>query len=293
MISRIDSKDFQNFELLRRLTQLSKSPKFLNASGNLNILNSKLPILCIVGTRSPSDYSKDVLENLLASLSANEVITISGLALGVDAMTHKISLKHNIKTIAVPGSGLNNSVIAPRTNLHLSEKIISSDGLLLSPFENGTTAAPYTFPARNAIMASIATHVLITECALDSGTMITARLAGELGKEIAVIPGSIFNPKSVGPHNLIEEGAQIVYDTKSFRAFLGLSETEINTGTPVNSFTLPELKIIEAIKQSSDKQEIMRLSTLSTSEFFDTLTTLELRGVIKESFGQVRLISIL
>ncbi|MEI6553752.1 MAG: DNA-processing protein DprA, partial [bacterium] len=163
--------------------------------------DEKLKIICIVGSRSYTEYGQLTCEKLIEGLSLykNKIAVVSGLAIGIDSIVHRLCLRHGIPCIAIPGSGLNEEVLYPRTNVRLAEQIYESGGILLSEFEPDVRATVWSFPLRNRIMAGIADVTVVIEGKRDSGTMITARLAAEYNRDVLAVPGSIFSIHSEGP----------------------------------------------------------------------------------------------
>lgn len=187
------------------LKNISNPPLILYAKGNISCLNN--PKISIVGSRNPSPYGKDIAHQFSHDLSINNFTVISGLALGIDGAAHQGALSANNSTIAVLGSGVNN--IYPRQHIDLSQKIQES-GLILSEFSLNTPPKRQHFPQRNRIISGLSIGTLIIEGALKSGSLITARYALEQNRDIYAVPGSVYNPLSLGPHRLIQQGAKLV-----------------------------------------------------------------------------------
>ncbi len=190
------SKDFEMNVLTpeyfpEKLKQIPDAPKKLYVEGVLPSEDTK--ILAVVGARKHTPYGKEACEKLIAGLAGYDICIVSGLALGIDAVAHKAALDAGLKTIAVPGSGLDRSVLYPITNKRLAEEILHAGGALLSEFEPKTIAAPWTFPQRNRIMAGLADAVLVVEAELQSGTLITSKYATEYNRDVLAVPGSIFS----------------------------------------------------------------------------------------------------
>ncbi len=292
-IKKIDRKDFHLHPLLARLLELHDIPEQIYMQGNLPKVGideygrSTPRILTVVGSRKNTTYGRQVLEILLASLKGEPVIIISGLAYGIDALAHKGALTNNLTTIAVPGSGLHPSVIYPTSHKRLAEEIISEGGALLSELPPETTAAPWTFPQRNRIMAALADVVLLIEAEEKSGTLITARLATELGRDVGAVPGEIFSPSSSGTNRLIHEGAYLVATPSHLFSLLHLSEKETQEKTPID-FSVHEKIIMEILHEPADKDLLLEKTKLPLSEFLTAFSSLEINGYIEESFGEVR-----
>lgn len=163
--------------------------------------------VAIVGSRVATAYGLAVAERLAADLAARGVTVVSGLARGIDSAAHRGALRVGGRTIAVLGSGVD--VIYPPENRRLAAEI-ESCGAVLSQFEPGTPPLAGYFPARNRVIAGLSLGVVVVEAAERSGSLITAGLAGELGREVMAVPGPLTSPQSVGAHRLIQDGAALI-----------------------------------------------------------------------------------
>lgn len=291
-ISTIYQKDFSSHPLLARLLELHDIPKEIHIIGKLpevtiDIYGRATPrILTVVGSRRHTSYGKHVIEKLLTSLQGENVIILSGLALGIDGLAHKEALKNSLTTIAIPGSGLNGTVIYPSTHRNLAKEIVETGGALISELAPETPAAPWTFPARNRIMAVLSDALLVIEAEEKSGTLITGRLALELGRDIGAVPGEIFSPTSVGTNMLIHEGAHSINSVDDLFSLLHLSKKE--TKTLEYSYTPHEQKIMELVYEPIEKDTLLITSELSLEEFLVAFSSLEIMGHLEETFGEVR-----
>ncbi|MEN9451372.1 MAG: DNA-protecting protein DprA [Pseudomonadota bacterium] len=193
------------------LFQTADPPLMLFAQGRLDLLSH--PAVAVVGSRSPTAQGKDNAFAFSKALSLAGVTVVSGLAQGVDGAAHDGALEalsadaQAGSTIAVVGTGLDR--VYPRAHLALAHRI-AQQGLMLSEFLLGTPPLPGNFPKRNRIVAGLTKGTLVVEAAVQSGSLITARLAGEMGREVLAIPGSIHAPQSRGCHALIKQGAKLV-----------------------------------------------------------------------------------
>jgi DNA processing protein len=189
----------------RLLHELADPPVALWVRGNPDLLS--LPQLAMVGSRNPTPHGRETAHRFAAHLSRCGLVITSGLALGIDTASHEGALQADGSTIAVCGTGLD--VAYPRGNSTLAE-LIASQGALVSEFPLGTPPMKAHFPRRNRIICGLALGTLVVEAALQSGSLITARLAAEQGREVFAIPGSIHNPLTRGCHRLIRQGAKLV-----------------------------------------------------------------------------------
>jgi DNA processing protein len=194
----------ENFPPLLR--EIQNPPLLLFVAGNVASLN-KLQ-LAVVGSRNPSPTGKESAHHFAYELAKLGIIITSGFARGIDAASHSGAIAARQSTIAVMGTGLKK--IYPKVNTSLWQKILECEGALVSEFPVMTSALALNFPLRNRIISGLSHGTLIVEAALGSGSLITARYAAEQGREVFVIPGSIFNPLARGCHSLIRQGAKLV-----------------------------------------------------------------------------------
>lgn len=188
-----------------RLKNLPDAPAILYLHGDASLLES--PQLAVVGSRNPSPIGESTAKEFARHLASVGLTITSGLAMGIDTAAHRGTLGVG-QTIAVFGTGTDR--IYPASNRDLAHQIVDNGGLLLSEFPPGTTPRPENFPRRNRLIAGLSLGTLVVEAAVRSGSLITARLAGEMGREVFAIPGSIHNPLARGCHRLIREGAKLV-----------------------------------------------------------------------------------
>ena len=188
-----------------RLRELPNPPTALFLHGDPDLLD--LAQLAIVGSRTPSTGGRRTATEFAAHLAGAGLVIASGLANGIDAAAHEGALQVDGLTLAVTGTGLDR--VYPARNKELAHRIAMT-GLLVSEFPTGTPPLPANFPRRNRILAGLSLGTLVVEAALQSGSLITARLATENGREVFAIPGSIHNPLARGCHALIRQGAKLV-----------------------------------------------------------------------------------
>lgn len=187
------------------LLEIANPPTLLYVHGDMALLNR--PMLAVVGSRNATAQGLSNAEQFSAALSQAGLTIVSGLALGIDAAAHRGALRGLSSTVAVLGTGVDTCY--PSRNRALYETIGES-GVLLSEFPPGTPAVSLNFPRRNRLISGLSRGVLVVEAALSSGSLITARYAGEQGRELFAIPGSIHSPLSKGCHALIKQGAKLV-----------------------------------------------------------------------------------
>lgn len=193
----------------RSLLEISDPPALLYAIGDLHWLNH--PSIAIVGSRNSTPQGEKNAEDFAASLCGSGLCVVSGMALGIDAAAHRGALSANGATIAVVGTGLD--IVYPARHRDLAHKI-AERGLILSQFSLGTPSKAQNFPRRNRIISGLSLGCLVVEANVDSGSLITARMALEQGREVFAIPGSIHSPVAKGCHQLIKQGAKLVENTQ-------------------------------------------------------------------------------
>lgn len=176
------------------------------------------PVLAVVGSRNPTPQGQVHARDFATALARSGVCIVSGLAAGIDGAAHEGALAGGGATVAVVGTGLDR--VYPRRHLELARRIVAQ-GAIVSEFPLGTPPLNHHFPQRNRILAGLAQATLVVEANLQSGSLITARMAGEQGKEVMAIPGSIDAPQSQGCHRLIVEGARLVGSVQDVLEALG------------------------------------------------------------------------
>lgn len=273
------------------LKEIADPPEEMYLEGELPA--AELVWLTIVGSRKFSHYGREVCDKIVSELTGYPLVIVSGLALGIDTLAHEAALAAGLKTIAVPGSGLDRSVLHPRSNCRLADKILAAGGALLSEFPPTMPAGLHTFPRRNRLMAGLTKASLIIEAGERSGTLITARLALEYGRDVLAVPGSIFSLNSVGTNRLIKQGAAAVTGGDDVLEALGFAPEE-DTRRQLNfaELTPGEKKLVDALTvESLPRDELIRQLSLSVSEANALIAVLEIKGVIKEAGGEMRLLT--
>lgn len=210
-------------EYPKALLEIADPPPILYAKGNLHWLNTVG--IAVVGSRNASPQGEKNAEDFSQALAHHGYTIISGMALGVDGAAHRGALKANGATIAVVGTGLD--IVYPARHRELAHQI-AERGLILSEFPLGTPSKAQNFPRRNRIISGLSLGCLVVEANVQSGSLITARLAAEQGREVFAIPGSIHSPVSKGCHQLIKQGAKLVDDIQDIVDELGIISIENN-----------------------------------------------------------------
>jgi len=244
--------------------------------------------LAVVGSRKMTSYGREVTESLVQDLSTHGLTIVSGLALGVDACAHQAALSAGGRTIAVLGSGIDK--IMPTTNIPLAQRIVKEGrGAVISEFPLGTEPQAFTFPRRNRIISGLSLGVLVIEAAEKSGALITAGLGAEQGRDVFATPGSIFNPLSVGTHNLIKQGAKLVNSAADILEELDLAARSLKLeAREVVPETPEEEKILKVLGNDElHIDQIIKKSKLPTPVVTSTLTMMEMKGKVKNLGNQV------
>lgn len=263
------------------LTEIPQPPKKLHLKGMLPKDGSR--ILCVVGSRKHSSYGEEVCRKLILGLKGYTICIVSGLAIGIDGIAHRAALDAGLQTIAFPGSGLNATDLHPARHARLADEIVHSDGGLISEFEMNQKGAPWTFPRRNRLMAGISHATLVIEAELKSGTLITSKFATDYNRDVGAVPGQITSKLSEGPHMLIRLGATPITCSEDILEMLSFNRPEtIQKELPLD-LNESERKIIQLLQIEPMTSEILIQKTcLSAQKINETVSLLEIKGVIKE-----------
>jgi DNA processing protein len=278
-----------------RLREIYDPPPLLYVLGNIELLSRHC--IAIVGSRRPTPYGNQMAGKLARDLADRGMVVCSGLARGIDCSAHQGALGSATgTTIAVLGCGID--VVYPKENKKVFEAI-QKQGAILTEFPIGTFAAPQNFPIRNRVIAGMALGVVVVEGAQYSGSLMTARLAMEFGREVFGVPGNATQPSSFGPNHLIKQGAKLV---------TGWEDVVEELPTPVRAELLPvatatsqertllveeNLAPLErpiygllSLDAARHVDELVEASGLSSSEVLATLFDLEMKGVVRQLPGK-------
>lgn len=304
--------DMPEYIYIRTKDETDKPNIDHNALNALNALK-----ICIVGARKHTAYGVKVVEELIQKLAPYKPIIVSGLATGIDSIALETALKHNLQTIAVIGSGLDDDSIYPRENIPLVYQIQNQNGLIISEYPEGEQGLKWHFPARNRIMAGISDVIIIVEGTERSGTLITARLGLEFGKDIICVPGSIFSPLSTGPLGLISQGAIPLTEIDDIEKILNLespnkgenqSDKSDNSDNKKSEKTAKQLKllkdepdktkkysrcnydetyVLKVLKEPLSREELTEITQYSYGALQIILIELEIKGYVTEKYGKI------
>ncbi|MEM7283924.1 MAG: DNA-processing protein DprA [Pseudomonadota bacterium] len=275
------------------LWQIPGAPYWLFAKGRLSCL--KLPTFAVVGSRNPTWLGRELAQEFAASLCGKNLCIASGLAEGIDAEAHQGALAVGGKTVAVCATGLD--VVYPRKNANLAKRITDS-GLLISEYPPGTVPTRHRFPQRNRIISGLSLGTLVVEAARRSGSLITARLAADQGREVFAVPGSVHNPLAKGCHRLIRQGAKLVEEVQDVLeelqqlAQIPFEHAEKSPDIEHNGEAHPHpkewqelLDILSVAPISLD--QLVRKSTLTQDRLCSMLLRMELAGMVASAPGGV------
>ncbi|MCD6038957.1 MAG: hypothetical protein K0S27_357 [Gammaproteobacteria bacterium] len=274
------------------LREIPSAPLVLYVRGELALL--KQSQIAIVGTRNPTPTGRELAHHFAYTLAKAELSITSGLALGIDAASHRGALSAGGKTVAVFGTGLN--TIYPASHCALAQEILEKKGALISEFSPYEPPRAAHFPQRNRIISGLSVGVLVIEAAMRSGSLITARYANEQGRDVFAVPGSIHNPLARGCHHLIRQGAKlaetaedIVEELTHLRAITVPIKTI--TQTKNHAKLAPPLRalLVHIGYEVTALDTIMMRSGLTAGEVSSMLLSLELQGFIRTMHGGYQL----
>lgn len=272
----------------RLLAEIADPPGQLFARGDLSVLRQRL--IAIVGTRRPTSEGLAFTRLLVEALAAApNVATVSGLAFGIDAAVAETAVKGNRPTVAVLASGVDQPT--PTSHERLAADVLTAGGCLLSEYPPGTPADKFRFPERNRVIAGLAEATVVVEAGEPSGALITAYQALEMNRDVFAVPGSPFNAAAAGTNRLIRQGAIPLTCANDLLEALGL-EAAAGGQFPAASHRLSAIgtrnassgeeaqKILEALRQPLDIDQLAEACTIPTERLAGLLSILELEGEV-------------
>ena len=271
------------------LAEIHDPPPFLYYQGRASEQDRR--VMAVVGSRNGSPYGIKVTERLAYGLAQQGLAIASGLARGIDTAAHEGALQAKGRTVAVLGSGLD--VIYPPENKKLAERIMES-GMICSEFPPGTLPERQNFPVRNRIISGMSLGVVIVEAGMRSGSLITARLALEQGREVFAVPGSIESFKSSGTHHLIKQGAKLVEHAQDILDEIpgtssgrSATPTDPEFFTPLPPFTPEQERIWKALSDGPVQVDpLARQTGLGMGILLSQLLEMEIKGWIRQLPGK-------
>lgn len=275
-------------EALKNLVA-SQGPKKLYYEGDLNALQN--PCLAVVGSRHLTSYGRRATEQIVTECALAGITIVSGFMYGGDEAAHSATVKCGGRTIAVMPCGVD--VIFPPEHKDLYQKILDNNGLIISEYEAGFKPVNYSFVQRDRIVAGLSKAVLVTEAALNSGSLITANYAKKYGRKIFALPGQITSEVSKGTLKLIREGAEPVGEANDILSFYKVlvsqrkpASAKALTGKLAGPQTL-ESKILDQLRRESMKaDEMARMFAVPVAQLGTTLTMMQLKGQINSDSGK-------
>ncbi|MEK7162665.1 MAG: DNA-processing protein DprA [Patescibacteria group bacterium] len=262
----------------KELLQTPWAPKGLYIKGNLQ---QSAPKVAIVGTRRATSYGRETAFRIAETLAREGVLVVSGLALGIDSAAHEGALAGEGATWAVLGSGLNN--VWPKTNLALADSIVRKGGALISEYSPETKGQYFTFPERNRIIAGLSQLIIVIEAPEKSGALITARLALEAGREVAVVPADISRSNFIGSNRLLREGAHPILSPEDALYLIGKEPKEKKVSLDkLDEFAQALLQYLEEPKSADEIILELKLEPVLLSQ---KLMELELKNLVKQKGG--------
>jgi DNA processing protein len=264
------------------LKNISDPPICLYVKGNVNNFDFNKMTIGIVGTRTPTIYGQQIARKFSSELTKAGFTVISGLAIGIDTISHWSCLDESGKTIAVLGCGVN--IIYPADNRNLYYKIIEKGGLIISEFPPDQLVLKGLFISRNRIISGLSKGVIIIEGGEHSGALITARYAAEQGREVFAPPSPINSNMSKAPNILLKEGAKLITSVNDIFEEFNLKIAPAKIEDILKNLTAEERSIVELlVKKSFVVDEIVVSLTIPTNQILNTLSILEIKGIIEKN----------
>lgn len=276
----------------KRLLNCYDSPTLLYYRGDADLNTEK--IVAVIGTRSHTDYAKQVTDNLIKDIASQNITVVSGLAFGVDAIAHKAAIKNGLPTIGVLAHGLDQ--IYPNEHAGLAKDMLKNNGGLLTEFRSKSKPDKHNFPSRNRIVAGMSDATIVIETSIKGGSMITAELANGYNKDVFAIPGKITDTKSAGCNYLIKSNkAVLLADTKDLLQLMGWEDVSKNKRLKKQQreifieLTKDEKIVIHILKENETVSidDINFKSGLSSSAVAAAILNLELQNVILSLPGKL------
>lgn len=274
---------FEDKKYPKLLRNIYDAPSVLYYKGDLFDCNLD-KTLAVVGSRKATSYAKDALAKIISELNGTDICVVSGLASGIDTTAHVSALDNNLKTIGVIASGFDYTY--PASNKELYKRIEDGHGAVLSEYYPTFEPLKFRFPQRNRIVSGLSYGTLVAEASLKSGALITANLTLEQGRELMCIPGLITNPNTQGIYKLLKNGATLVTCADDVLEALGW-EVKIEQKSLFELDLSKDEQVIFDALEIEDKcfDELQAFTRLSVDDLLTYLTTMELKGIIKQVDG--------
>ena len=276
-VNEIKSTSYYENDYPKKLKNYDDAPYILFYKGNILQLNEGYNI-SIVGSRKCSNYGKDVTKIICSDLCDNNINIVSGMAKGIDTLAHESCLNNEGYTCAILGSGLD--IVYPKENLKIFNEIVEK-GCVISEFIPGTPPHAYNFPQRNRIISALSDIIIVVEAGEKSGSLITANLALEQGKDVMAVPGSIFSYESKGTNKLIKDGAFPLTCTSDIFNLMGI-EMKNQKKNAVKSFNRQINKDIYDIINDTPLHinDIIRITNIDIKQLYEVLFEMQIKNEI-------------
>ncbi|MGD9948804.1 MAG: DNA-processing protein DprA [Desulfobulbus sp.] len=279
----------ESSEFPRALLSIPDPPAVLRCRGDVSLLST--PAVALIGSRAATEYGRRIAFRLATELAGQSLVVVSGAAYGIDAAAHRGALEADGKTIAVLGCGLD--VAYPKTHAPLLAEI-AVRGLILSEYPLGSKPESFHFPARNRLISGLVQGVVVVEATEKSGSLITAGLALDQGREVLAVPGRIDSSKSAGTHWLIRQGAHLVRhvdDILEALAWRQEGHVPVHDGAHEKTriaFSHAERLLWDTLEvYPQDIDSLVRRTGLSVVDLHGLLLQLELKGLVRQLPGQL------
>lgn len=266
------------------LREIAQPPKILYIRGHIP---KNRPMIAVVGTRRCTTYGRRATERIVSGLVRAGCVIVSGMAVGIDSAAHQAALEDGGETVAVVGSGIDESVIYPSSNKHLAREI-EKHGAVISEFDPFAKSETYYFPQRNRIISGLSLGVLVVESKERGGSLITANFALDQNREVFAVPGPFFAETSAGPNNLIKQGAKAVTCAEDILEELNIA-VPTKIGEKVTASNPVEQLVLDAILDKNGEalhiDDIVQRTKFSAAQVSSALVAMELDEKIKSLGG--------
>lgn len=284
---KFDLKILEGKAIPRDLLEIPQPPEKLFIAGELP--PGGTVYLAVVGSRKCTTYGKDTVRKLISGLRGYPVAIVSGLAQGIDALSHEAALDTGLYAVGFPGSGLSDEAFFPRTSLKLAENIVESGGCLISEFPPDFKATHWGFPMRNRLVAGISKATLIIEAQEKSGTLITARMTLDYNRELLAVPGPINSEFSRGTNRLIRQGATPITSSEDILEALGFeTNKETKQKNLFDDATNEEKTVLKLLTEPMPRDDLIRAMNMPTAQANALLSIMEIKELIREELGEIR-----
>lgn len=275
--------DIKSADYPERLRNIPDPPRQLYCTGNTELMKSRT--IGVVGARKNTIYGKNVTLMIGRRLAESGITVVSGLALGIDAYSHEGALEANGKVIGVLGSGIDK--MGPVTNYRLMERGLSNGGLVVSEYPPDYPASKATFPERNRIISGLSEALVVVEAGLNSGSLITAKLAAEQGRPVYAVPGNINSQSSIGTNLLIRDGAAPLVIIDDLIRDIGADTKRSAESAP--DMDPDEEKVFDVVRLMSGAtiEEIIRGTGFSPQLVNSLVTVMEIKGIVESYAGRI------